>query len=95
MIKREPARLRPGARADETRTEAVNPLHRQTRDDNVNHAYYTPSGLPLVAESHTLKSPACSNYFQLFTNRRRAKRKLMIMKSAATPSCNQLSLNGR
>ena len=50
---------------------------------------------PLVAESHTFKPPACSNYFQLFTNRRRAKRKLMIIKNAATPSCNQLSLNGR
>ena len=58
MIKREPARLRAGARDDETRTEAVKPLHRQTRDDNVNHAYYTPSGPPLVAESHTLKPPA-------------------------------------
>ena len=65
MIEREPARLRAGARDDETRTETVNPLHRQTRDDNVNHAYYTPSGPPLVAESHTFKPPACSNYFQL------------------------------
>ena len=51
MIEREPARLGAGARDDETRTEAVNPLHRQTRDDNVNHAYYTPSGPPLAEES--------------------------------------------